>query len=517
MNMRKKVLFLLLLSSTFLHAQNIRRNQHFIEIPGIDSKAIRDAEEKAFKLASSNNIYSYDALMDYITTKNISVDEVSEINGLKKIFQRVVGKKKKFRESDKPVWKQEYYNFEYDFILSSIKEESEEIFYKDSIQRNNWTESETYLALKLYKQYKIPQVNDSILLLLEKYNVDIDNYTYHDWGNHYYKPKEIIGKYQKNVVEDITPSDTDYYFVKEYLESNKYFWDTSIVKLYELYEKILQETGYHPLSFVSARDPLRKYINIKSRKELFEQDKNNDNVLQLKMLINYYKDENNKQLWKRYCASKSEKLKDACFNLNEALEYRKNHPLVDGIYRYNSKDDEKNRNDINKYHYVEIPYKVQGDSLIPHGTCVLHVFTGQYPNADGDWYRQYTLDAKVYINVENGVAISKKVTGFHKVWGPDKRVWDRTKGNFLQKTSAVIHAKPAVERVNDLSKLDNYQIEVMLSSNHIEELMRTTPYTYDDVSIENLCSRYLIDPTYRTACLELIKFPIKNIDMSKLK
>jgi len=509
------LIIFIIFPSSFLYSQDIVRNR-YVEMPDIDAKNFYIIENDAFKKACREHIiYSYDFLMDYLTYKNIRVDEVPEKEGLREIFERVVIKKKKFRKKDKPIWKQEYYNYEYSKNLSRLRIKLNEERKIDSIKRNNWDESNLYLALKMYKSYH-PHMEDKSFVNLDKYSVNIeevyDQYCKEVWPNSHFSPKALRQKYKVNDIEDINLPDSDFLFLEKYID--RYINNIrGILDTKNMYKNILEETGYYRFYF--SRPSTIKKTAKNPIDALFEIDKNNDKVKELEMLINYYMDESNKKQLKKYFLSKNDKFKEICVKLDEALEYRKNHPLTDGIYKYNSKDDVRNKNAVNEYHYVEIPYKVQGDSLVPHGTCILHIFEGQYPNADGDWYRQYTLDAKVYIQVENGVAKSKKITGFHKVWSPDKRVWDRTKGSFLQKASATLHAKPAVVRVNNLSKLENYQIEIMLSSSSIERYM-DIPFSSNNVNLDDLCRRYIMDPEYKTFCLELIKKPLKKIDMSKL-
>ena len=71
----------------------------------------------------------------------------------------------------------------------------------------------------------------------------------------------------------------------------------------------------------------------------------------------------------------------ACVDLNNALEYRKTHPLEGGVIRETIKISDTN-------HVIkEIPYKVLGDELVADGTCILNFVDEQYKNANGDWYK----------------------------------------------------------------------------------------------------------------------------------
>ena len=463
---------------------------------------VNKADALAYKRACNDSIYTYDVLLSYLQSKNISVDEVTEDHNLREIFKRVVSKRKKFKDDDKRVWKQEFYNFEYDKILSSmIKERSAE----DSIKRNNWFQSDTYLALKYFSQYAIPEVNDNDILMLGKYNIGVSDiyYTYRQFER--YDSKDVIKHYREyfDDKEHYNFTESDFNCIHNYLRSN--LKDTTVIMVYR---QILKEMKYLDGRNFSGIDP--SLVGMQKVRALFELDKDNDNVKELEMLVKHWLNANNNQLWEKYNLTKSDKFKKVCSKINEALEYRKTHPLTDGVIRFNNYTEE-NRKENTSFLIKEIPYKVSGDYLVVDGDCFLNIIEDQYRNATGDFYKKYTMNAKVLVKVENGVAVSKKITGFHKVWEPDKKVWDKTKGGFLQKTASTLEAKPVVARTNDLSKLDD--TEVLLSTGRIEELLSVS--TIEEDSVEDLVRLYLKFPT-DSRYVEKIYFPIKKIETKKL-
>ena len=58
---------------------------------------VNKADALAYKRACNDSIYTYDVLLSYLQSKNISVDEVTEDHNLREIFKRVVSKRKKFK------------------------------------------------------------------------------------------------------------------------------------------------------------------------------------------------------------------------------------------------------------------------------------------------------------------------------------------------------------------------------------------------------------------------------------
>lgn len=463
---------------------------------------IDKADALAYKRACNDSIYTYDVMLSYLQSKNISVDEVTEDYNLRDIFKRVVSKRKKFKDDDKRAWKQEFYNYEYDKILSAlIKERSAE----DSIKRNKWFLSDTYLALKYFSQYAIPDVNDNNILMLCKYKIDVSDiyYTYRQFER--CDSKNVIKHYREyfDDKEHYNYTESDFNCIYNYLKSN--LKDTTTIMVYR---KILNEMNYLDGRNFSGINP--SLYGMQKVRALFELDKDNDNVKELEMLVKHWLYANKNQLWEKYNLTKSDMFKKTCSKINDALEYRKTHPLTDGVIRFNNYTEE-NKKKNTSFLIKEIPYKVSGDCLVVDGDCFLNIIEDQYRNATGDFYKKFTLNAKVLVKVKNGVAISKKITGFHKVWEPDKKVWDKTKGGILQKTARTLEAKPVVARTNDLSKMDD--TEILLSTGRIEELMRVS--TIEEGSVEELVKLFLKNPT-DNRYIEKIYFPIKKIETRKL-
>lgn len=471
-----------------------------------DLSIIKKADALAYKKACKDSIYSYDVFVSYLKDKNLEVDEVTEDFNLKDIFKRVVIKHKKIKDEDKAAWKQEFYNYEFEKNLLLLKQNR---IKEDSLRRNDWSESDTYIALKLFSTYQIPQQSDNILSILDNYEISVDDiFSTYNYFRQYDKPRKIAERYAPSLLfanpQEIKIKDADFDCIQKFLKRHLKDLSTAAV-----YKQILSETNYINGRNYSGIDP--NLVGSKKIMALFELDKNNNQIQELENLIKYWNDVSKNRTWEKYVLSSSMKFEKTCSNLNDALFYRKNHPLTDGVLRF-SNYDEKNKKENTRFVVKEIPYKVIGDSLIVDGTCMLNVIEEQYPHADGDWYKKYTMNVKVYIVVKNGVAISRKFTGTHKVWGPDKRVFDKTKGGLIQKTASTLAAKPAVVKTNDMSKVDN--TEIILSSNRIEELLRLS--NIDNVSLDYLCKQYIKYPN-ESKYLEGIKMPIKNIDFSKLK
>lgn len=277
----------------------------------------------------------------------------------------------------------------------------------------------------------------------------------------------------------------------------------SVIK--NLYGQVLKETGYLKKRDIPGIEP--SWSDLKKINALYEKDKNSDNVKELVALYTQWDKMTSDYLWEKYALSENKEFNEACSALNNALEYRRTHPLENGVIRGTVTISETNH--VTK----EIPYKVVGDELVVDGTCILNFVDDQYKNANGDWYKKYTMNVKVIIKVEDGIAISKSISGIHKVWSPDKKVWDRTQGGFLEKTANTLDAKPVVVKTNDLSKMENPNI--IISQDYIDEYLR---FSYEhDVSIYNLCREYLNNPTKSQYFLDVLKMPLRPIDTSKIK
>lgn len=463
------------------------------------SGLIRQADRLAYERACNDSIYTREVMLSYLDYKKISIDEVSEKSQLKDIFKRVVTKRKKFKDEDRNTWKQEFYYYEFDKIMDLLKKK---VATEDSLQRYDWSGSDLYLGLKMYCLHGIPEITNNNYKLLEKYNVDIDDIYRHYIGYYpFEKPTSILQKLHITEIRDKSDIDKiDFQLLHNYMKNNL---KDSIIK--NIYGQVLKETGYLKKRDIPGIEP--SWSDTKKINALYEKDKNSANVIELEALYTKWNRMVSDYMWEKYALANNKEFNAACVDLNNALEYRKTHPLEGGVITETIKISDTN-------HVIkEIPYKVLGDELVADGTCILNFVDEQYKNANGDWYKKYTMNVKVIIKVENGIAISKSFSGIHKVWSPDKKVWDRTKGGFLEKTANTLDAKPVVVKTNDMSKIENPSI--IISQDYINEYLR---FSYErDVSISHLCKEYLKNPTKSQYYLNVLKMPLRPIDTSKIK
>lgn len=463
------------------------------------SGLIRKADRLAYERACNDSIYTREVMLSYLDYKRINIDEVSEKSQLKDIFKRVVTKGKKFKDEDRNTWKQEFYYYEFDKIMDLLKKK---VATEDSLQRYDWSGSDLYLGLKMYCLHGIPEITNNNYKLLEKYNVDIDDIYRHYIGYYpFEKPTSILQKLHITEIRDKSDIDKiDFQLLHNYMKNNL---KDSIIK--NIYGQVLKETGYLKKRDIPGIEP--SWSDTKKINALYEKDKNSANVIELEALYTKWNRMVSDYMWEKYALANNKEFNAACVDLNNALEYRKTHPLEGGVIRETIKISDTN-------HVIkEIPYKVLGDELVADGTCILNFVDEQYKNANGDWYKKYTMNVKVIIKVENGIAISKSFSGIHKVWSPDKKVWDRTKGGFLEKTANTLDAKPVVVKTNDMSKIENPSI--IISQDYINEYLR---FSYErDVSISHLCKEYLKNPTKSQYYLNVLKMPLRPIDTSKIK
>lgn len=493
------LLFFIVFSPLVTNAQyDFIRHKWQLQGP-LMSVLIQQADKIAYQRACNDSIYTREVMLSYLDYKKIKIDEVTEKYNLKDIFIRVVAKGKKFKDEDRPKWKQEFYFYEFDKIMDYLKEN---VAKEDSLLRSDWSKSDLYLGLKMYCLHGIPEITNNNYKLLEKYNVDIDDIYRHYIGYYpYEKPTSILKKLP--VIEIQKKSDIEninFQLLHNYLKVN--IKDSIIMNLYG---QVLKETGYLNKRDIPEIEP--SWNDLKKIKVLYEKDKNSDNVKELESLYTQWNRMVSDYMWEKYALSINKNFNDACSALNNALEYRKLHPLQSGVIKETVNVSET------KHVTKEIPYKVVGDELVVDGTCILNFVDNQYKNANGDWYKKYTMNVKVIIKVENGIAISKSFSGIHKVWSPNKKVWDRTNGGFLEKTANTLDAKPVVVKTNDMSKVENPSI--ILSQDYINEYLR---FSYvRDVSIKNLCKEYLKNPTQSQYYLDVLKMPLRPIDTSKIR
>lgn len=469
-------------------------------------KDLRDkAEKAAFKKASSEEIFSYDVLKSYLDDKNLSVDDLKKSDPeLGKLFKQVVSKGKEFPYEYKNKWRQDYYEY---LLNKNYDDLDKKARLNDSIDRNRWFESDIYLGLKLYCMQAIPPMDKECSELIERFGVDkLKAYNHFVNYSRPVKPIDIIGKTglgKKEYTDDDLANLRDidiiglHCFLIERLSEK--------TNLKEIYSAVLGEMGYGTVKrlipdYDDSAQPV--YHSGPSKSEfVFSQEKNNPKVKELDSLYHQWKEIVKSRKWDYYKLSKRAPFRKACSDIKEALEYRENNPLKDGIYKIGD---------------VEVPCKVVDDKLVVDGVCTLTLVENQYPNATGDWYKKRTSDLKLVVKVVNGVAVSKTFSGTQKVWMPDENVYKKTKGGTLEKTAKTLEAKPVVVKTINVADVAHYLDFKLVQDRMLDRLV----FSQDpDASLSHLCKCYLEGTSEKGDdewYLKKIKLPIQPVDISQV-
>lgn len=472
-------------------------NRHHASGNSNEAQMINYADELAYKRACNDSIYTKEVLQSYLDYKRIRVENIGLEFLTRPIFERVVVKGKKFKEEDKLIWKREFYQFEYEKILKTLRAQAKvasEI--QDSIKRHDWSKSHTYVSLKEYCKHDFEIKDTALLHFLDECGVD-----FKDIYKSYYNKNILPFEYYF-----IEPGEEESrYSVEDFDRLHKTLLRNKNRSIEEIYGYILRETEY----IITNGN-----IEMPRISRLYQKDKNDENVKELQLLYQQWQNLISDCRWEKYMLSQNEKFKEACSSLRDALDYRNNHPLSNGVYIQDTIDlgSPIPLSFTRHYGSRQIPYKVVGDALIVDGTCILTYVDDQYPTATGDSYKKYTVNLKMLVKVENGVAVSKTISGVQKWWNKDKKVWNRTKGGILDKTEKTLKAKPVVIKTKNVTKAED-----LGSGAEITEILSFLRTSYDDdLSIQKLCKEYLKNP-HNKHCLSLIKMPIKPVDMSRIR
>ena len=468
-----------------------------------DKELFNRVEKEAFASVSRNNIYTYEVLQAYLDNRKMNVDDFKKENSeLGKLFKQVVLKKKEFPNEFKRRWKQEYYNYLFEKAYNELDKNNR---LNDSIARNNWSDSEIYLGLRLYCLQTIPPIDKEILEMIEKYDVDKKKaYNHFVLYSDAVKPSTII---ENASVIKSNPSDEELASLKNInIHGLRNFLKqkmSDINSLRELYFAILKENDYN----VSRRliPDYDDYSDIRSRPSkydfIWEQEKTNPKVVELDRLYSQWKEIEKERGWDYYYLSKNTRFNKACADINEAIDYRKNNPLTGGVYKTET---------------IEVPYKVVDDKLVVDGLCTIIFVNDQNPNATGDRYKKRTSNLKMVVKVDNGIAVNKVFTGTQKTWMPDENVYKRTKGGFLEKTAATLAAKPVVVKTINVADVAEHVEYKIVQDNMLDELV----FSKDpDVSLQHLCKSYLEGASEKGQedwYLKKIKMPLQPVDVSKV-
>ena len=455
------------------------------------------AEETAYNMAMKEDIFTYDALKNYLDDKNETVDDYKRTE-FGRMFKQVVSKGKDFPKENRFRWRQFYYNYLFNKTYDELDKKTR---INDSIARNRWFDSDIYLGLKLYCMQDVPPMDKECSEMIEKYGVDkLKAY------NHFVKEAQPINPtdFVRASIGKKDPTDEDLASIKGLdvigLQSflNKALIHTRDLEF--LYRLVLKEMGYNTSHDAMIPDYIDNYLQNKFD-FVFSQEKNKPKLKELDSLFHKWKEIVKSRIWDYYQLSESRGFKKACANIKEALEYRKNHPLADGVYNVGNE---------------QVPCKVFDDKLVVDGICILTEVDDQYPHATGDWYKKRTSNLKMVVKVENGVAVSKKFSGTQKVWMPDENVFKRTQGSFIQKTAKTLAAKPVVVKTINVADVAHYFDFKIIQDRILDRLVF---YRDPDASLSHLCKCYLEgDSEYGNDdwYLERIKLPIQSVDISKV-
>ena len=495
---RNVLLLIAMIFPLFVNGQiNRVRGDRYHNRPYYEYTVYKEAENATYEKAMKDDIFSYDVLKKYLDDKNKTVEDYKKTE-LGRMFKQVVSKGKAFPEEDKKLWRQVYYDYLYQIIFDELDKKKKT---NDSIARNKWFDSDIYLGLKLYCMQDVPTMDNECSEMIEKYGVDkLKAY------NHFVKeapsvmPTGIIhatfGKKVPTNEELASIKELDVIGLQSFLNKKL----NNIDNLRRLYSSVLEEMGYN-LSIRSITPGYNEHKYISKLDFLIDQEENKPKLKELDSLFHKWKEIMKSHVWDYYQLSKSSGFKKACANIKEALEYRKNHPLADGVYKVGDE---------------QVPCKVLDDKLVVDGICTLTAVDDQYPHATGDWYKKRTSNFKMVVKVENGVAVSKKFSGTQKVWMPDENVYKRTQGSTIQKTAKTLAAKPVVVKTINVADVAHY-LDFKIAQDRM--LDRLVFYRDTDTSLSHLCKCYLEgesamgnDDWY----LERIKLPIQPVDISKV-
>ena len=461
------------------------------------------AEKTAYEKATKEDIYSYDALKTYLDDKKMSVEDLKKSDSeLGKLFKQVVSKGKDFPDEYKNMWKREFYDYQFYKIYNDLDKKNR---MNDSIDRNRWFDSDIYLGLKLYCMQNVPPMDKECSEMIDKYGVDkIKAYNHFVKEAQPVKPTEIVknanlGNKELTDEELASIKGLDIFGLHSFLKKRL----SDIASLKDLYSIVLGDMDYG-----TNKRLIPDYddnIDVRKRPSklefVYNQEKNKPKVKELDSLFHQWKEIVKSRSWDYYYLSKSSNFIKACADIKEALEYRKNNPLADGVYKIGSE---------------EVPCKVVDDKLVVDGICTLTLVDDQYPNATGDWYKKRTSNLKMVVKVENGVAVSKTFSGTQKVWMPDENVYKRTQGSTLEKTARTLEAKPVVVKTINMADVANFLDFKLVQDRMLDRLV----FTQDpDASLSHLCKCYLEGSSEKGNedwYLERIKMPIQPVDISKV-
>lgn len=373
--------------------------------------------------AKNDSSYTANAIrqfLDYFKIDGYAVPQVfsyrEEEAKVVKFMQKVCEKGKAAKDGDKELWKRYYtaylrdvYVHEAETIAKKEKEERErQETIKDSIARNDWSKSSSWVALKDYcgKDYSLKDDAAEYGKFIEKYRLNLEKIY-----------KECCGGRSSIIPEE---------FIKD--------------SLFENYKTILTEINYSPIVpepkgyFLYTNDKNREYHRLKDSvlySFFLKENKMVDELRHLKEKFSEIDTSSQRKLWyvcnNYYFKERINNLKN-----NSTLTHTSNGVINDTIT-------------INNIMYIsKIPYFVENGMLIPHGVCSVRLFRPQDKEATGSAFYHNTADVTMIVNVNNGKATRKSVTGTVCEWDVNTAAG---KGkSYFGATQAIAAAKPIVKK-----------------------------------------------------------------------
>lgn len=361
-------------------------------------------------------------------------------------------------------------------------------------ERLDWSNSSLYLSLKEYckKDFKL---NDStIFSLLDKHGVTLEEVypSYFSMAGLPTRPyTPMLAKNNLLSPNEVKQELSQHRYNQIHLSLKTLFKNKSIE---DIYKDILLQNDL-------------PYSN-KEFLDYYQQDANEEIVKELKSLYLKWKEITTNYLWEKYILAQNSKFVEIANMLDSALSKRDNRVLKDGVLKktYGSGDD---------IAILEIPYIVKENELVADGLCTIHIINKQYANAKGEKFKSYTHDVKTYLNIKNGVAVSKSFSGFVKNWKEDQKVFDRASGSYVQRRAKMLEAKPVLVKTMNIEQVDDP--DLIISREYLERILK---FNYiSDETLSDFCKQFLKNPypyKIKEDLEKILELPVKKIDLSKL-
>lgn len=382
---------------------------------------------KAKNDAKNDNCYTANAIRKFLNHYKVEeyalprvFTEREEERKVVKFMQKICEKGKVANDKDKELWKPYYtaylrdvYVLEAEMAARKEKEERErQAIIKDSIARNDWSESSTWVALKDYCGQDYSLKDDAAIYgeFIEKYGLDLEK-IYKEWG--------CCWDYGLHAISEK--------FIKDSLFGN--------------YKTILTEINYRPSIpepkgyFLYSNEINQEYHRLQDSvlySFFLKENKIVDELRRLKEKLSEIDTSRQRKLW--YVCNN-------CNNFKERLNDLKNQSSIN----YTSNGVLKDTVDINGIMYIaNIPYVISNGMLIPNGMCSVRLYRPQDKDATGSAFYHTTADVTLTVNVNKGKATRKVVKGSICEWDVNTTAG---KGKaYFGAIQAIADAKPIVKK-----------------------------------------------------------------------